>query len=208
MEITLIRDTGILVRGKETSCTVDVYGEDLPRLNPPLALITHYDTKKPLSSSSKLSVFDLPGEYEARGMVIRGIAATHDREGGNERGTLTIFQILFEGIKLGHLGHLGRPLSKEQLELLGDINILFLPVGGHDALSASEAIELINEIEPAIAVPLHVRTPGLPALTPLSDFLKKVGASAAEPQKKLSLKSVNPSEEGTDIVVLTPLLDT
>jgi L-ascorbate metabolism protein UlaG (beta-lactamase superfamily) len=80
-----------------------------------------------------------------------------------------------EGVNLAHLGDLGTELSLEQVEALGEIDVLFVPVGGHYTIDAQQAINTINAISPKLAVPMHFRTEAsaekLDVLAPVDDFL-------------------------------------
>lgn len=147
-----------------------------------------------------------PGEYEIKGVHVRGIASFHDNEKGASRGRNTIYHIEMDGLRLAHVGDLGHTLSSGDVEALGDVDILFIPVGGTFTIGAKEAIEIINEIEPSIVIPMHYQRPGLhpktfAQLSPVSDFLKEMGKEGIAPQPKFSVTKDKLPEE-MQIVVL------
>lgn len=106
-------------------------------------------------------LFDAPGEYAAKGISAIGFPAFRDAVGGTERGQNTIFIFESEDIHLCYLGALGHNLTPELLDKLNGIDILFVPVGGADALSVAIAEELVRKIEPKIVIPMHYKIPGL-----------------------------------------------
>jgi len=76
------------------------------------------------------------------------------------------------------LGDFGQPaLRPEQRETLGDVDVLFLPVGGGPTIAPDAAAALVREVRPALVVPMHFRTPdGLDFLDPPDQFLDALGA--------------------------------
>ena len=109
-----------------------------------------------------------PGEYEISNIFITGHATNKKGEPRN-----TIFVIEINGLFVAHLGNINRPPTQTEVETLGTVNVLLVPVGGGSALNASQAVETIRKIQPHFAIPMHysvART--LPELDPLSKFLK------------------------------------
>ncbi len=147
-----------------------------------------------------------PGEYEIKGVFIQGIPAFHDNLLGKERGTTTIYTIEVEGIRLCHLGDLGqKELSTDQLEKIGEVDILMIPVGGIYTISSKEAPKIMAQIEPKIIIPMHYQIPKLKLkLDGVEKLLKTVGIKSIEPLNKLSIKKKDLSEEEVKIIVLKP----
>lgn len=151
-------------------------------------------------------VFSGPGEYEARGVEIVGIATFHDGKNGSERGKNTVYKIEMDGISLVHLGDLGHKLIEEQVDVLNGVDVLFVPVGGIYTIDAHLAAEIVTELEPAVAIPMHYGRSGLNPkiftnLSPLSAFLKEMGKEGITPQPKLKVtKDLLPPE--MQVVVL------
>jgi len=147
-----------------------------------------------------------PGEYEAGGIFIKGIKAFHDDKEGKERGSVVMFKVEAEGINLVHLGDLGqKELSDSQLEELGEVDILFIPVGGKYTIGAEEAQKVINQIEPRLAVPMHYKVRGLKLdIVGVEPFLKTIGASNIKPVDKLLIKASDLKNEDIKTVVFEP----
>jgi L-ascorbate metabolism protein UlaG (beta-lactamase superfamily) len=133
-----------------------------------------------------------PGEYEISGVLIIGIATFHDSVQGQTRGKNTVYLMEIDGISICHLGDLGHVLSSEQVEEIGDIDVLLLPVGGVSTINAAMAAEVIRQVEPKAVIPMHYKTPSLKReLDPVDDFLREMGVGQIEPRSKLSVSRTN-----------------
>jgi len=165
----------------------------------------HYDHNNYDSLTGDPLVIRRPGEYEARGVDIKGIFSFHDNKEGAERGPNTIYVIEMEGIKICHLGDLGQEkLTSEQVDEINGVDILMIPVGGTTTLSGEDAVEIINQIEPRIVIPMHYKIPGLSngKLDGVDAFLKEMGIGKKEVVDKLTLKKKDLPQDKTDVVVM------
>ena len=144
-----------------------------------------------------------PGEYEVAGVLITGIRTYHDGEQGAQRGRNIAFALEAESMRLCHLGDLGHVPTPEQVEAMGDVDILLVPVGGGATLDAAAAAETASLLEPKLVIPMHYATPATTRrLDPLDRFLKEMGASPAlTPDSRLSVKR-NSLPHETQVVVL------
>lgn len=141
-----------------------------------------------------------PGEYEARKVFIRGIPSV-SHYGGTER-INTIYIISLEGINLCFLGALGtRKINAETKELLGDIDVLFVPIGGDGVLNPSEAHELSVELQPHIIIPMHYD--GIGNKDALSVFLKEESVTKNGALDKLTLKKRDLENKEGEVIVLS-----
>ncbi|HIE39339.1 MAG TPA: lactamase [Anaerolineales bacterium] len=152
-------------------------------------------------------VLDTPGEYEIGGVFITAIATYADKKKGAARGLNTIFHFDYNGLTICHLGHLGHVPTQAQIEALGTVDILLVPVGGDGGLTPAEASEVISLLEPAIVIPMRYKIPGVTlSLGTLKRFLKQMGIEKVEPQESLKVgRGRLPSE--TEIVSLIPRLE-
>jgi L-ascorbate metabolism protein UlaG (beta-lactamase superfamily) len=108
----------------------------------------------------------------------------------------------FNGLTIAHLGDLDYVPTQQQIEDLGAVEVLLVPVGGGEALTASQAAEVISLLEPSIVVPMHYKTPETNVkLESLGKFLKEMGLSAPKPVESLKLGRSDLPEE-TRVVVL------
>jgi L-ascorbate metabolism protein UlaG (beta-lactamase superfamily) len=133
-----------------------------------------------------------PGEYEISGVLILGVTAYHDAVKGQSRGKNTVYLLEVDGVTICHLGDIGHVLGDKEMEDIGKIDILMLPVGGVTTITSAMAAETIRKLEPKIVLPMHYKTPGSSLeLEPLETFLKEMGQSAIEPKPKLNINKNN-----------------
>jgi L-ascorbate metabolism protein UlaG (beta-lactamase superfamily) len=105
------------------------------------------------------------------------VASEHDAAAGSERGPNTIFSFALDGLRVCHLGDFGQPaLRPEQRAAIGEVDVLFLPVGGGPTIGAAAAAELVREVGPRLVVPMHYRTAAINFLEPPDAFLDALGA--------------------------------
>lgn len=151
-------------------------------------------------------VLNRPGEYEIGGVFITGVG-TYDPEAPLERVRHNIiFVFSFNGVTVAHLGDLAHVPGQAEIEKLGPIDVLLVPVGGGGALSSTQASEVISLIEPAIVVPMHYQIAETTLdLEPVDRFLAEMGVQEWQEQDTLRLSSVAEGED-TQIVVLRPLI--
>jgi L-ascorbate metabolism protein UlaG (beta-lactamase superfamily) len=145
-----------------------------------------------------------PGEYEVRGVFITGVWSFADDEGGKKRGRNNIFLFHLDDLVVCHLGALGHTLSPQQLEAIGDVDVLLVPVGGNVSLSAGKASEVISQVEPRVVIPMHYST-GRETLQmdSLDKFTKEMGLKDWTTQDKFSMRKSDLSET-TQVVILEP----
>jgi len=145
-------------------------------------------------------VISAPGEYEIKGIFIKGFASK-SVYGGKER-INTIYSVSLENMNICFLGALSDTnLSNEVKEELGDVDILFLPIGGDGVLDAAKAEKLSVEIEPKIIIPMHYGEVG--AKDALKKYLKEAGEENTKPVEKLTLKRKDLDGKEGETVVLS-----
>lgn len=108
-----------------------------------------------------------------KGVRVRGIESYHDAEYGAQRGRNIIFTLDVDRIRVCHLGDLGYVLSTPEIEDIGKVDILLIPVGGKFTIGPEEATELVNRMNPRLVVPMHYKTEKVD-IVPYSvdDFIK------------------------------------
>lgn len=199
-------------KGEKVNIVIDPFNKDIGlrplSLKADIVLITHQhpDHNNLESIKSNPFIIDSAGEYEIKGIFIEGIPAFHDEKQGKERGEITCYIIEAEEMRICHLGDLGqKELTNEQLEGLGEVDILMVPVGGGWALNGISAQEITNQIGPKLVIPMHYKILGLTAkLETVDNFLKAMGQKAGAPEEKLVIKNKDLAEEETKIVLLKP----
>lgn len=199
-------------KNSQIRIVIDPYSEEiglkLQKLEADIVLSTHshYDHNNVKALGGNPFIVEGPGEYEVKGVFVQGIHSWHDEKQGAESGGNTIYTIDVEELRLCHLGDFGQAeLSSEQLEKIGAVDVLMIPVGGVYTIDAKAAVKIMSQIEPKITIPMHYALPKLKAkLEGVDKFLKAVGIKALEPESKLSIKKKDISGEEAKIVVLKP----
>ena len=196
----------------QVNIVIDPYSEDIglkvPKLEADVLLVSHqhHDHNNVKAVGGNPFLIQWPGEYEIKEVFVQGIPAFHDSSSGKERGTNTIYTIEAEDLKLCHLGDLGqKELTPEQIEKIGGVDILMIPVGGVFTISAKEAVKIMSQIEPSIIIPMHYQLPKLRIkLDGIDKFFKVMGIKKLESLPKLSIKKKDISPEEARIIVLNP----
>jgi L-ascorbate metabolism protein UlaG (beta-lactamase superfamily) len=145
-----------------------------------------------------------PGEYEIKGVFITGVGTYRDAQSGKERGRNTVYVIELEDLRVCHLGELGHILSSDQLEEIGTVDVLCVPVGGAPGISSAQAAEVISQLEPSMILPMDWTRPDDSQVTASFDkFCHEMGIKEVDPQPRLNVsKSSLPAE--AQVVVLEP----
>lgn len=129
-------------------------------LNPSIITLSHNYLNIDKSSMSILkncNTVNTLGIYKFYDILVTGYQGYHDNLYGVKRGENIIYSTEIEGIKLCHLGHIGHNLSTDLISTLSDIDILFIPIGGHFTINSSQALDLIDIIKPKYIIPMYYR---------------------------------------------------
>ena len=131
-------------------------------------------------------VVEGPGEYEIADVLIAGVATAEEPENGP---TNTAYVVRFDDLAICHLGDLRDKLTDKQVEDIGSIDVLLLPVGAGGALGPSKAAEVVAQLEPSLVIPMHYRLNGgtVEGLEKVDSFIREMGSKEFAPQSKLSV---------------------
>jgi L-ascorbate metabolism protein UlaG (beta-lactamase superfamily) len=114
------------------------------------------------------------GTHESPLGPVLGVASEHDEAAGTERGPNTIFVFTLDGVRVAHMGDFGQSgLREEQAAAIGEVDLLFVPVGGGPTLGAEQAALVIERLKPRWVVPMHYRTPKIGFLETADEFVAK-----------------------------------
>jgi len=182
----------------------EVVGYDKLKLRADVVSISHDASGHNNLSAirGKPHVVNGPGEYEIGGVFITGVQTNGKSKRKEEELRNTLYVFDYNGITVAHLGNLNRVPGQAEIEALGPVNVLLLPVGGGGGLNAAKAAEVVSLIEPGIVIPMHYQTPASKLkLAPANKFLKEMGMSDIEPEDSLKVSRTTVPEE-TKVVVL------
>ncbi|MCR4311462.1 MAG: MBL fold metallo-hydrolase [Candidatus Taylorbacteria bacterium] len=143
-----------------------------------------------------------PGEYEIKGVFVKGFKSVSHYGGSTEDRINTIYTITLEGMHLCFLGALDtKELSPEAKEALDDIDVLFVPIAGEGVLAPALAYELAVKLSPRLIIPIQFADT---SDKNLKVFLKEAGEEGRKPEDKLTLKKKDLEGKEGEVVVLTP----
>jgi len=207
MQIQYFGLSSFKITTKEATVITDPFDKK-SGLTPPRGaadvLILAEKTNSLYSATSGISgepfLIDDPGEYDIKGVTVSGIPL---KQGD---GYITVYLIESEGIRLLNLTHIKDfNMKEDELEDLGEIDILILPVGEGNVLDAARASKVVNEVEPKIVIPSHYKIPGLSLdADKLEKFVKEMGGKV-ETMDKLTIKKKELINESVRAITLEPL---
>lgn len=207
MDIIYLGHSSFKLKGKTTTVVTDPYSNDTglkyPKTEADIVTITHdhtdHNNYKGVGGDPR--IVNGAGEYEIGGVSIFGVPSYHDEKGGEERGRNTIYVIRIDEVNVCHLGDLGYKLTTTELDEIGTVDVLLVPVGGVYTIDAAGAVEVVSQLEPKVVIPMHYKVPGLKyELGSLDDFLKEIGLEPIRDSKFTILPATLP--ETMQLVVL------
>lgn len=163
---------------------------------------SHFDHNNTSALKDNPFVVDAPGEYSIKSVAIEGIDSFHDDKKGQEKGRNTIFLIESEEIRICHLGDQGDILTEKQVEALGEVDILMVPVGGKYTLDSEKAEKVVGQIEPKIIIPMHYKVKDLKIdIADEKEFCKAFGEKS-NGETKLVIKKKDLEEIENKLILL------
>lgn len=149
-------------------------------------------------------VIDMPGEYEVSNVSIFGLQArSHmDEESGK---SAVMYKITWGETKVLVTGHVFPKLTDDELEQIGIVDVMFIPVGGNGyTTDATGALQLIKQVEPKIVVPTHYADKALKYEVPqaeLSEALQTLGMEPKETAAKYQFKAAEATDTAQLVIV-------
>jgi L-ascorbate metabolism protein UlaG (beta-lactamase superfamily) len=149
---------------------------------------------------------DHPGEYEVSEVSIYGIPLRSHMDEKGKKST-TAYKVIVDDLRFLFIGHAYPELSERELEAIGTVDVMFVPVGGHGYTSDPiGALKMVKKVEPKLVIPTHYDAKGLQYPVPqlaLAQVLTELTMEPKETTDKLKLKSTDLTE-GTQLIVLNP----
>lgn len=205
IDITWLGRTAFRIRGREGTVITDPVPTDsgyrMGKVTADVVTVSNRDDAR-LNAVDLVGgsprVLDAPGEYEVSGILVAG-AALKTPSGDRQ----VAFVIELEGVRIGHLGLYAYEGKPELPDIVKEVDVLLMPVGGEPAMTARQAMDLMTAVDPSIAIPMFFKTDQEKLeIAPLSQFLTETGTKP-EPQTRFSItKSGLP--DALTVVVLQP----
>jgi L-ascorbate metabolism protein UlaG (beta-lactamase superfamily) len=218
MQIRWLGHATFLLTGQKNTVAIDPYGEfpkdrpikfDYPPLEgieADVVLVTHehmdHNAVDVIGGNPEV-IRAGAGTFASPFGEVVGIASEHDPKAGTQRGPNTIFCFEIDGVRYCHFGDFGQEgLRPEQREAIGDVDVLFLPIGGGPTIDGPQAAEIVAELEPGVAIPMHYGTEAADFVEGPERFLEAVSGRV----EQLEASEVDPQQylngDGTTVLVL------
>ena len=198
MEITWLGHASFRIKGAQTTIITDPYppelGYSFGKQTAAIVTVSHQHPNHSFVQgvSGEPRIIKGPGEYEIANTLVIGLATFHDKEDGRQKGKNTIYAMQLDDISICHLGDLGHVLSAQQVEDIGNVDVLLIPVGGVSTINATSAAEVVRQLEPKVVVPMHYKTPVISReLESVDRFLKEMSVKDTTSRPKLTFTKSN-----------------
>jgi L-ascorbate metabolism protein UlaG (beta-lactamase superfamily) len=131
------------------------------------------------------------GSFESPVGEVVAIASEHDDVAGTQRGPNTIFCFTLDGLRLCHFGDFGQAaLRREQQQAIGELDVLFLPVGDGPTVGGEPAAAIVRALRPRLVVPMHYRTDAVNFLDPPDAFLTALDARVERTENEIAAEQL------------------
>jgi L-ascorbate metabolism protein UlaG (beta-lactamase superfamily) len=218
MRIRWLGHATFLLIGEAKAVAIDPYGElppdrpikfDYPPLEgieADLVLVTHehmdHNAVEVVGGDPEV-IRAGAGTFPSPVGEVIGIASEHDPSAGTQRGPNTIFCFDVDGVRCCHFGDFGQTgLRPEQRDAIGDVDVLFVPIGAGPTIDGVQAAAIVAELEPGVAIPMHYGTEAVDFVEGPERFLEAVSARV----EMLEASEVDPQQylggDGTTVLVL------
>ncbi|OIO19030.1 MAG: hypothetical protein CO029_04040 [Candidatus Magasanikbacteria bacterium CG_4_9_14_0_2_um_filter_41_10] len=202
MHISWLGNSAVKIQTKpldeDVTVVIDPYKQEqgnFPRsLSPQIGLYTRGEENS-ITLSGDPFVLSTPGECETKGVLVTAVQ-------GHEEGQIFL-RVDSEYLSVGHLGNASKQLTDAQLEVLADVDVLIIPVGGKGCYNAEDAAKAVNAVEPRIVIPIMFKSDIDPDAEPVSTFIKAYGAKDVVEETKTIIKNKDLPQEDTRVIVLT-----
>ncbi len=210
MDITWLGHSCFRIRGNQAVIITDPFppglGYNLGKQVADIVTISHphpsHSYDEGITSPHRL--VKGPGEYEISGVLILGITAYHDAVKGQSKGKNYIYLMEIDGVTVCHLGDIGHIPDDDEVEELGNVDILMIPVGGVSTINAAMAAQTVRKVEPKVVIPMHYKTDqSTRDLETVDGFVKEMGQLLIEPRPKYTVSKSN-LPLTLQVIVLTP----
>lgn len=206
MDISYLGSGSVRLAGKQLSVVCDpIVGSNVKTDVVTLSSTLNEGEGEVYAKPTGVTVIDGPGEYEIKGSMITGVPARLHIDEAGHRGS--VYSIVIDGFNVVVTGNIAGKLDEDEIESLGQVDVLVVPVGGGGlTLDAEGAAAVVAQLEPSYVVPVHYDDGVTKYPVPQAGvelFLKEMGASP-EPESKLRLSQKDAPTE-TQVVLLTRL---
>lgn len=184
---------------------LDIAGHKDVAVKDSVVLLTE-DRLRPKSNDFRL-LFDGPGEYEVGDVSIVGVAARRNIDAEDQGKASTIYRLTIDDTKIAVLGNIAPKLDDDQLEAIGMVDIVVVPVGGGGlTLDSKDAAAIVRQIEPKAVVPVHFDDPALKYEVPQEKadlIVTELSAGVIEAGPKFKLKNTSSIPDQLTVIMIS-----
>jgi len=152
------------------------------------------DERFALASPDAMLNIEGPGEYEVADFSIRGVAVERHIDAETGKKQATMYRVEIGDVRMAIIGNINDNVSEDQLEELGVVDMIILPVGGGGyTLDGVKATKLVRKIDAKVVIPVHYADSSIHYEVPQDelDLFYKEFSGEVEKTAKLKIKSAS-----------------
>ena len=201
-DVKWLGNTCFRIKSREATVLMDPIargsGISMPKQKADIVTLSMRDRANALANvEGEYTLVDGPGEYEVQDVFLAGIRT---RPNGAKTFN-TVYLVEMDEMIFCHLGNLNKRLTEAQVEAMGDVDVLFVPIGGEESLSPAEATEVIGQIEPRLVIPMRYRIGEDAGKRALGEFAAALGLTEVPREDRLTIRK-NTLPEAMGVTVL------
>lgn len=139
----------------------DTVGYRVPEFEPDIVTVSHdhFDHNAIDFTGGSPEIIREPGDFNVKGIKIKGVESFHDDCGGRKRGKNIIYRFTIDNMNFVHMGDIGHTLDEKTIRALKPCDIVAVPVGGRYTVGGRDAADIVKGLSPSAAIPVHYDTP-------------------------------------------------
>jgi L-ascorbate metabolism protein UlaG (beta-lactamase superfamily) len=203
-DVKWLGSTCFRIKSREATVLMDPVGREsghpVPKQKADIVTLSAQSAKRGLANvDGEYTLIEGPGEYEVQEVFLSGIRTR--RTEGAKQDFNTVYLVEMDEMVFCHLGHLSKRLTEAQVEAMGDVDVLFVPIGGGDGLTPTGATEVIGQIEPRLVIPMRYRFAEDEGRRAVGEFAAALGLSEVPREDRLTIrKNALPETMGVTIL--------
>ncbi len=203
-DVKWLGSTCFRIKSREATVLMDPVGREsghpVPKQKADIVTLSAQSGKRGLANvDGDYTLIEGPGEYEVQDVFLSGIRTR--RADGAKQEFNTVYLVEMDEMIFCHLGNLNKRLTEAQVEAMGDVDVLFVPIGGGDGLTPTGATEVIGQIEPRLVIPMRYRFADDEGKRAVGEFAAALGLAEVPREDRLTIrKNALPETMGVTIL--------